>query len=124
MLHCNMTTSLSLQQGLEGLLADMRRERRAADLGRLAFLAYCEVRRWAREAGDGEIAAQAAAVATGNAVFTSLTVAVAIGAVPFNGMINTWPTASVFASSKSLACTNKSRLTPNRSAIAPSMSPA
>lgn len=66
MLHCNMTTSLSLQQGLEGLLADMRRERRAADLGRLAFLAYCEVRRWAREAGDGEIAAQAAAVATGS----------------------------------------------------------
>jgi len=51
MLHCNMTTSRSLQLGLEDLLADLRHARRSDDLGRLALIAYCEVRRWARDAG-------------------------------------------------------------------------
>lgn len=30
--------------------------RRSGDLGRLALLAYCEVRRWARVAGEVELA--------------------------------------------------------------------
>ncbi|MDQ3059926.1 MAG: hypothetical protein M3R45_10445 [Pseudomonadota bacterium] len=46
-----MTTSLaSLRNGLEDILGDLRCARRSGDLGRLALLAYCEVRRWAREA--------------------------------------------------------------------------
>lgn len=50
MLHCNMTTSLSIQLGLEDLLADLHHARRQKDVGRLALLAYCEVRSWARQA--------------------------------------------------------------------------
>ena len=40
-----------LQLGLEDLLGDLRYARRTGDLGRLALLSYCEVRRWARMAG-------------------------------------------------------------------------
>ncbi len=47
---------LHLQLGLEDLLADLRHARRRGDLGRLALLAYCEVRRWARMAGDQRLA--------------------------------------------------------------------
>ena len=51
MLHCNMNTSLvSLENGLEDILLDLRSALSGGDLGRLALLAYCEVRRWAREA--------------------------------------------------------------------------
>lgn len=57
MLHCNMTAcSTSLQNGLEDILGDLRFARKNEDLGRLALLAYCEVRRWAREAGEMELA--------------------------------------------------------------------
>jgi hypothetical protein len=57
MLHCNMTTSNpSLQTGLEDLLGDLKFARRSDDLGRLALLAYCEVRRWARVAGEPALA--------------------------------------------------------------------
>jgi hypothetical protein len=56
MLHCNMTTSLSIQLGLEDLLADLHHARRHQELGRLALLSYCEVRSWARQAGEGGIA--------------------------------------------------------------------
>lgn len=56
MLHCNMTTSLSIQLGLEDLLADLHHARRHQELGRLALLAYCEVRSWARQAGEAGIA--------------------------------------------------------------------
>lgn len=52
MLHCNMTTSHSIQLGLEDLLADLHHARRHQELGRLALLAYCEVRSWARQAGE------------------------------------------------------------------------
>ena len=46
-----MNTSLvSLENGLEDILLDLRSARSGGDLGRLALLAYCEVRRWAREA--------------------------------------------------------------------------
>ena len=57
MLHRNMNApSLPLQLGLEDLLGDMRYARRRGDLGRLALLAYCEVRRWARLAGEQRLA--------------------------------------------------------------------
>lgn len=56
MLHCNMTASDTNQLALEDLLADLHHARRNQDLGRLALLAYCEVRRWARQAGKGDIA--------------------------------------------------------------------
>ena len=57
MLHCNMTTfSPSLQNGLEDLLGDLEFARQSEDLGRLALLAYCEVRRWARVAGEPALA--------------------------------------------------------------------
>ncbi|MEO8120115.1 MAG: hypothetical protein ABI606_12450 [Rhodoferax sp.] len=47
---------VSLQLGLEDLLGDLQFARRNGDLGRLALLAYCEVRRWARMAGEQELA--------------------------------------------------------------------
>lgn len=63
MLHCNMTASfLSLQNGLEDILGDLRFARRKGDLGRLALLAYCEVRRWAREADAKELASHSSAL--------------------------------------------------------------
>ena len=43
---------LSVQLGLDDLLGDLHHARRQGDLGRLALLAYCEVRRWARQAGE------------------------------------------------------------------------
>jgi hypothetical protein len=57
MLQCNMSTSsLPLQVGLEDLLGDLTYARRRGDMGRLAWLAYCEIRRWARVAGEQELA--------------------------------------------------------------------
>jgi hypothetical protein len=65
MLHRNMNTSAArLQLGLEDLLGDLQCARRAADLGRLALLAYCEVRRWARMAGEQELAEHSSALIT------------------------------------------------------------
>jgi hypothetical protein len=65
MLQCNMTTSNApLQLGLEDLLGDMQHARRNGDMGRLALLAYCEVRRWARQAGESELADQSTALIT------------------------------------------------------------
>ena len=53
MLRCNMNPHPTpLQLGLEDLLGDLHHARRSGDLGRLAWLAYCEVRRWARQAGN------------------------------------------------------------------------
>lgn len=66
MLHSNMTSATSLLLGLEDLLADLRYARRTNDLGRLALLAYCEVRRWARDAGDPVLADHASRLITGN----------------------------------------------------------
>lgn len=56
MLHCNMTESIGIQLGLEDLLADLHHARRNNELGRLALLAYCEIRGWARQAGKSDIA--------------------------------------------------------------------
>ena len=64
MLHCNMTNSLSIQLGLEDLLADLQHARRHQELGRLALLAYCEVRSWARQAGESDIAEHSAQIFT------------------------------------------------------------
>jgi hypothetical protein len=63
MLHCNMNTfDVSLQLGLEDLLGDLHFARRSGDLGRLALLAYCEVRHWARVAGEHELAEQSSKI--------------------------------------------------------------
>ena len=48
--------SRQLQLGLDDLLGDLHHARRQGDLGRLALLLYCEVRRWARQAGQEELA--------------------------------------------------------------------
>jgi hypothetical protein len=60
MLHCNMDSSRhALRIALEDLLADLEHARRTADLGRLALLTYCELRRWARTADRQPLAAHA-----------------------------------------------------------------
>ncbi len=66
MLHCNMNTALNLQLGLDDLIADLRHSRKRGDLGRLAFVAYCEVRRWARTAGEVELEDRSSRVITGS----------------------------------------------------------
>ena len=55
-------SSVSLQLGLEDLLGDLQYARRSGDLGRLALLAYCEVQRWARVAGEQEVAKHSAEI--------------------------------------------------------------
>ena len=49
---------------LDDLLADLYHARKRGDLGRLAFVAYCDVRRWAREEGRTVMADQAAGLIT------------------------------------------------------------
>ena len=56
MLHSNMEHSQSSQLALEDLLADLRFARKHDQLGRLALLAYCDVKRWARLASKTDIA--------------------------------------------------------------------
>jgi hypothetical protein len=56
MLHCNMTISLSIQLGLDDLIADLDHARKHGELGRLALLAYCDARSWARQAGVFSVA--------------------------------------------------------------------
>jgi hypothetical protein len=58
MLHCNMN-AISTLTALDDLLADLWHARRTDDLGRLAFVTYCEVRRWARAAGESALAEHA-----------------------------------------------------------------
>jgi hypothetical protein len=53
-----------LQLGLDDLLGDLRHARRTGDLGRLALLGYCEVRRWARLAGEQRLAELSSALMT------------------------------------------------------------
>ena len=54
----------SLELGLDDLLAELQNARRDDALGRLALLAYCDVRRWAREAGEMGVAHQSSAIFT------------------------------------------------------------
>jgi hypothetical protein len=49
-------SGVSLQLGVEDLLGELQFARRTNDLGRLTFLASCEVGRWARVAGEPELA--------------------------------------------------------------------
>ena len=49
---------------LDDLLADLHHARKHGDLGRMAFVAYCDVRRWAREEGRNVLADQAAGLIT------------------------------------------------------------
>lgn len=54
----------SLQRGLDDLLAELQDARRYDELGRLALLAYCDVRSWARQAGEMGVAHQSTAIFT------------------------------------------------------------
>jgi two-component system OmpR family response regulator len=58
MLQCNMINSLTLniQLALEDLLANLHFARKHDQLGRLALLAYCEVKGWARLASKPDLA--------------------------------------------------------------------
>ncbi|NVO06507.1 MAG: hypothetical protein HXX19_11515 [Rhodoferax sp.] len=51
-----MTYSIDIQLGLEDLLADLHFARKHDELGRLALLAYCDVKGWARRAGKSDVA--------------------------------------------------------------------
>ncbi|MBU3737691.1 MAG: hypothetical protein FGM55_01910 [Rhodoferax sp.] len=66
LLHCNMDSELTLQLSLDDLLADLRHARRGGDLSRLALIAYCEVRRWARQAHQDALAQRSAAIVIGS----------------------------------------------------------
>ena len=48
--------SPNLRTGLEDLTGEMAYARRTSDLGRLALLCYCEIRHWARLAGEERLA--------------------------------------------------------------------
>ncbi|HEX7440798.1 MAG TPA: hypothetical protein VF319_11965 [Caldimonas sp.] len=52
-----MNTDERLKLALEDVLADLWHARRAGDIGRLALLSYCDVRRWARIAHRQGLAA-------------------------------------------------------------------
>jgi hypothetical protein len=66
MLHCTMsaTSTTPLQLQLEDVLAGLQHARRTNDLGRLALLTYCEVRRWARWAQRDALAERASDIIT------------------------------------------------------------
>ena len=59
-----LTTSSSLELGLDDLLGDLRYARKRDDLSRIALLVYCEVRRWARLAGEQRLAARSSTLIT------------------------------------------------------------
>ncbi|RZL85550.1 MAG: hypothetical protein EOP82_32485 [Variovorax sp.] len=54
----------SMRHGLEDLAGEMVYARRTADLGRLALLCYCEIRHWARMAGEQRLAEMSRAIVT------------------------------------------------------------
>ena len=51
-----MNTDQRLRLSLEDVLADLWHARRSGDVGRLALLSYCDVRRWARVAHHEQLA--------------------------------------------------------------------
>jgi hypothetical protein len=59
MLQCNMDTQDRLSLPLDDILGDLKHARRSGDLGRLALLAFCDLRRWARTAHRTELAEHA-----------------------------------------------------------------
>ena len=48
--------SMTVKLCLDDVLGDLQHARRTGNIGRLALLAYCEVRRWARVAGEQALA--------------------------------------------------------------------
>ncbi|MEY4978735.1 MAG: hypothetical protein RLZZ352_1005 [Pseudomonadota bacterium] len=58
------SASNPIQRCLEELLDELQSARHADDLGRLALLSYCEIRRWARTAGEEALAQQATLLIT------------------------------------------------------------
>lgn len=59
MLHCNMndeSVTVQLRDRLEDLAAEIGHARKGMELGHLAALCFCEVRPWARRAGEGRLA--------------------------------------------------------------------
>ena len=59
MLHCSMndeSVTDRLRDRLEDLAAEIGDARRRMDLGHLAALCYCEIRPWARRAGERRLA--------------------------------------------------------------------
>jgi hypothetical protein len=54
-----MTNSVDNQLALEDLLADLNFARKHDQIGRLALLAYCDAKGWARWAGKHDVAAKA-----------------------------------------------------------------
>ena len=58
------TLSSGLTVALHDLLGDLRAARKHEDLGRLALLAYCDVRRWARQADQPKLAELSLALVT------------------------------------------------------------
>lgn len=58
MLHRNMDAQEKLKLALEDVLADLWHARRSGDIGRLALLIFCDVRRWARVAHEDALAEQ------------------------------------------------------------------
>ena len=55
-----MDSTMNTRLGLDDVLGDLQHARRSGNVGRLALLAYCEVRRWARQAGEQELAEHSA----------------------------------------------------------------
>ena len=51
-----MVTATQLRAGLEDVLAELHHARRSGDFGRLAVLSYCDLKRWARVAGNESLA--------------------------------------------------------------------
>jgi hypothetical protein len=54
-----MTNSIDSQLALEDLLADLNFARKYDQIGRLALLAYCEAKGWARWSGKRDVADKA-----------------------------------------------------------------
>jgi len=53
---------MTVKLRLDDVLGDLQHARRTGNIGRLALLAYCEVRRWARTAGEQELAEHSSAL--------------------------------------------------------------
>lgn len=52
----SMDGSHNAHFALEDLLSDLQAARQLEQLGRLALLAYCDVKRWARQSGKTDVA--------------------------------------------------------------------
>ena len=61
-----MSAEERLKLALEDVLADLWHARRSDDIGRLALLSYCEVRRWARVAHHPGLAARSRELVLGS----------------------------------------------------------